>query len=362
MIEQILDRLTAVMFRVLGPAIRISNRVLDRLPRPLDPFRSIKLKLAILLGLAGTTGITVFWFGIGWIAWKTAFAAAAVGLITLQIFAHGMTKPLREMTAAARGMARGEYTRRVRATSRDEVGDLARAFNQMATDLGTADQQRRELIANVSHELRTPITALQGVLENLVDGVAEPDPEQLKTALAQTERLGRLVTELLDLSRLDAGVVALRVEELHAAKFLADSVAQARLAWPEITFELAPPDRSLRLQADPARLHQVFANLLDNAARHSPQDGTVTLTACQDGSTVQFEVIDAGPGIAPDLRERVFERFTRGDRSGTDGGTGLGLAIARWVVELHRGTISIADGGSGGSTGCRVRVILPILL
>lgn len=362
MIERILDRLTVVMFRVLGPAIRVSNRVLDRLPRPLDPFRSIKLKLAILLGLAGATGITVFFIGIGWIAWKTAISAALVGLITLQIFAHGMTKPLREMTAAARGMARGEYTRRVRATSRDEVGDLARAFNQMAADLGTADQQRRELIANVSHELRTPITALQGVLENLVDGVAQPDPEQLKTALAQTERLGRLVTELLDLSRLDAGVVALRVEELGAADFLAESVAQARLAWPQIAFELAAPPQPLRLRADPARLHQVFANLLDNAARHSPVGGTVTVTARQDGATVQFEVLDDGPGIAPELRERVFERFTRGDRSGTDGGTGLGLAIARWVVELHRGTISIANGAVRGSSGCRVRVILPILL
>jgi signal transduction histidine kinase len=170
------------------------------------------------------------------------------------------------------------------------------------------------------------------------------------------------VTELLDLSRLDAGVVALRLEELTASAFLAESVAQARLTWPQITFELWVPAQPLRLRADPARLHQVFANLLDNAARHSPQDGTVILTASQDDATVQFEVIDTGPGIAPDLRKRVFERFTRGDRSGTDGGTGLGLAIARWVVELHRGTISIADGASGGSSGCRVRVILPILL
>lgn len=362
MIEKILDRLTVVMFRVLGPLIRLSNRVLDRLPRPLDPFRSIKLKLAILLGLSGATGITVFWFGIGWIAWKTAISAAGVGLITLQVFAHGMTKPLREMTAAAREMARGNYSRRVRATSRDEVGDLARAFNQMSTDLGTADQQRRELIANVSHELRTPITALQGVLENLVDGVAEPDPDQLRTALAQTERLGRLVTELLDLSRLDAGVVALRMAEMEGTEFLRESVAHARLAWPQVRFELAAPAGPVPLTADPARLHQVFANLLDNAARHSPPDGTVTVGVQPIGGQIQFTVTDDGPGIAPELRERVFERFTRGDRSGTDGGTGLGLAIARWVVELHRGSISIGDAGTRGSHGCQVRVILPVLL
>ena len=134
----------------------------------------------------------------------------AVALLTSQVLAHGMTSPLREMTAAARAMARGDYTRRVRATCRDEVGELAQAFNQMADDLAAADRQRRELIANVSHELRTPITALQGVLENIVDGVAEPDPATLRTALHQTERLGRLVAELLDLSRLDAGVQPLR--------------------------------------------------------------------------------------------------------------------------------------------------------
>jgi signal transduction histidine kinase len=361
-IERILDHLTVIMFRVLGPLIRVSNRVLDRLPRPLDPFRSIKLKLAILLAISGFTGIAVFFLGIGWIAWRTAITAAAVGVLTLQIFAHGMTKPLREMTAAAREMARGDYSRRVRATSRDEVGDLARAFNQMSTDLAAADQQRRELIANVSHELRTPITALQGVLENLVDGVEQPDPDQLKAALAQTERLGRLVTELLDLSRLDAGVVALREEALEAATFLREAVAQARLAWPQIPFTLVVPPVALEMRADPARLHQVFANLIDNAARHSPPGGAITVRAHRDGESIVFEVIDEGPGIPPELRQRAFERFTRGDRSGTDGGTGLGLAIARWVVELHRGTISISDARSGDSSGCCVRVILPVLL
>src|SRR4028119_1298063 len=103
------------------------------------------------------------------------------------------------MASAASAMARGDYSRRVRATSRDEVGELARAFNQMAADLEAADRQRRELIANVSHELRTPITAVQAVLENIVDGVTPPDRATLSTALVQTERLGRLVTELLDL-------------------------------------------------------------------------------------------------------------------------------------------------------------------
>src|SRR5215213_3194147 len=118
-----------------------------------------------------------------------------------------MTSPLREMAAAASAMARGDYGRRVRATSRDEVGELARAFNAMAAELSDADRMRRELVANVSHELRTPLGALQALLENLADGVEPPDPAALRTALAQTERLGRLVAQLLDLSRLESGTL-----------------------------------------------------------------------------------------------------------------------------------------------------------
>ncbi|WP_455430591.1 HAMP domain-containing protein [Paractinoplanes durhamensis] len=177
------------------------------LPRPLDPVRSIKIKIGMNLIGAGAAGMTWFWLWLGWFPFWTSVTAIIVALTTLQFLAHGMTSPLREMTAAARRMAQGDYTRRVRATSRDEVGQLAEAFNQMAADLAAADRQRRDLIANVSHELRTPITALHGLLENIVDGVAEAEPAMMQTALAQTERLGRLVAELLDLSRVEAGVI-----------------------------------------------------------------------------------------------------------------------------------------------------------
>jgi signal transduction histidine kinase len=334
-----------------------------RMPQPLDPFRSIKLKLSVLLGIAGATGLVVFWLGVGFIDWKTAIASAAVGLVTLQVFAHGMTKPLREMTAAARSMARGDYSLRVRATSRDEVGELAKAFNHMAADLAAADERRRELIANVSHELRTPITALQGVLENLVDGVSEPDPATLKTALAQTERLGRLVGELLDLSKVDAGAVPLKIEEFDLKDFLNEAISSASLGYPTVHFVLDDPAAPTTITADSARLHQVFANLLDNAARHSPAGGTVTVSANRGLNVTVFDVADRGTGIPPSQRDRVFERFftnaSRGTPGGTDGGTGLGLAIARWVVGLHHGTIAIVDPPDG--VGCRVRITLPLL-
>ena len=176
--------------------------------RALDPVPSVKVKL----GSAGRgqrhrrlgrrhdrrrpAGVPI---------WLSIPVTVALALGVTQLLAVGMTSPLREMTAAAQRMARGDYSVRVTATSSDEVGELARAFNRMAEDLAAVDRQRRELVANVSHELRTPLTALCAVLENLADGVAEPDPATLRAALDQAERLSALVTDLLDLSRVDAG-------------------------------------------------------------------------------------------------------------------------------------------------------------
>ena len=335
-------------------------KLVDLLPRPLDPIRSIKLKLAILLVSSGGIAFAFFNWQIGWLPPKTTVAALVLALLTSQILAHGMTRPLREMTAAARAMAKGDYTRRIRATARDEVGELAHAFNQMAADLATADQQRRELIANVSHELRTPITALSGVLENLVDGVAEPDPGTLKTALHQTERLTTLVSELLDLSRLDAGAMPLELTDFDLADLLdevaAEAQAMAASAGRGVSFavEVEPPGATT--MADRGRLYQVVVNLLENAARHGPAGGEVRVHAQVREGELRIEVCDEGPGIPPADRARVFERFTRGERAG-GGGTGLGLAIARWVVDLHGGTIAAVEPESG--KGCRIRVTLP---
>jgi signal transduction histidine kinase len=332
----------------------------DLLPRPLDPISSIKLKISILLLASGGAGALYLWLKFRWLPPTPTMAfVIAIVLLTAQVLAHGMTRPVREMIVAARAMAQGDYTRRIRATSRDEVGQLATAFNQMAADLAAADQQRRELIANVSHELRTPIAALQAVLENVVDGVAEPDPATLRTALAQTERLGRLVTELLDLSRLDAGALTVEPDVFALEPMLADAVAEAEVAADvagrDIAFRInvSPPDLTAR--ADRERLHQVVVNLLDNAARHGPPGTDVRVIGHRDGGDLVLEVRDEGPGIAVEERDRVFHRFTRGERA-AGGGTGLGLAIARWVVDLHGGRIAVLDSTDGG---CRIRVTLP---
>ncbi|CDP88199.1 putative histidine kinase sensor of two-component system [Mycolicibacterium farcinogenes] len=325
----------------------------DRLPRPLDPFASFKVKTGLLVGGAILLASFTFWIGASWQFRYALLAALATSLILTQFLAHGMTSPLRQMTAAARAMARGDYSLRVRATSRDEIGQLATAFNQMAADLGAADEYRRGLIGNVSHELRTPITALRAVLENVVDGVVEPDPETMRMALSQTERLGELVTNLLDLSRVEGGAIPLQISRFDVDAFLREAVEHVSVSATDtpVTVKVTPPD--LKAVADPARLRQVVVNLVDNALRHSPAGGRVAVLAARDASGLRIEVTDQGPGIAPAERERVFERFTRGATS--DGGTGLGLAIARWAVELHGGVIEVMDTESG----CRIRVSIP---
>ncbi|MFC6012087.1 HAMP domain-containing sensor histidine kinase [Nocardia lasii] len=332
------------------------DRIADVLPRPLDRLRSIKLKLAVLMLCSGGVAFGYFRWQIGWLPPRTTLAAFVIALITSQFLAHGITRPLRQMTAAARHMAHGDYSFRVRASSRDEVGQLATAFNQMAADLAAADRQRRDLIANVSHELRTPVTALHAVLENLVDGVSEPDPATLRTALAQTERLGLLVSELLDLSSIEAGAFTLDRENLPVATLLAQVIAEAEVMTAALgrgvrfTTSVEPADAVV--YADRARLHQVLFNLLDNAARHGPSGGEVRVSVTARPEATVLEIQDEGPGIPEAERATVFDRFTRGGRT-DGGGTGLGLAIARWVIDLHGGTIAVADPGS------RMRVVLP---
>ena len=338
-----------------------------RLPdvRPLDRFSTIKIKLGVLVTATVTLAAFITWIGLynALGPSRTLPLAIAVSVLAVQVLARGMTSPLREMTSAARAMAAGDYSQRVRATSRDEVGQLAHAFNRMAEDLEQADTLRREMVANVSHELRTPVAGLRAQLENMVDGVTPADGPALEQALGQVERLGRLVTYLLDLSRLEAGAVALELRELPLHDFLEDLARELvpMTAAKGLDVHVTVEPSGLTVLADGERLHQVVVNLLHNAVRHSPEGGRIDLVARRQGRSVVLDVADEGPGIAPEDRHRVFDRFQRGsaaplaDATST-GGTGLGLSIVRWAVSLHGGTVEVADTASG----CTMRVRLPL--
>ncbi|MFC5212353.1 HAMP domain-containing sensor histidine kinase [Streptomyces coerulescens] len=343
-----------------------------------SPF-SIKTKLGALVVIAVliTTGLSMIAVRTQTeLRFITVFSMIATLLIT-QFVAHSLTAPLDEMNTVARSISQGDYTRRVKENRRDELGDLAETINLMADELEAQDQQRKELVANVSHELRTPIAGLRAVLENVVDGIAEADPETMRTALKQTERLGRLVETLLDLSRLDNGVVPLRMRRFEVWPYLSGVLKEANMVVSarggmasgsgshtrtdvHLHLDVSPPE--LTAHADPERIHQVVANLIDNAIKHSPPHGRVTVKARRGPlpESLELEVLDEGPGIPKSEWHKVFERFNRGavrrpHGPGSDGGTGLGLAIARWAVDLHGGRIGVAES----DRGCRILVTLP---
>jgi signal transduction histidine kinase len=331
--------------------------------RPLDFASSIKLKLGLVIVAAVAVTVIVVSLGnrAGLSPWLTGIAAALLALGMVQLLARGMTSPLREMVAATREMARGRYDRRVTATSRDEVGELARAFNAMATELAEVDRLRRDIVANVSHELRTPLGALRARLENLVDEVETADKATLSAMLAQVERLGDLVSQLLDLSKLESGAVPLQRSSISAAVLLAEVADEwrTRAEIRDVRVKTRVQTEPLMVKGDEARLHQVLSNLVANAVRHSPRGGVVLLTAGEVDGAVRLEVADEGPGIPQGESERVFERFYRSDsaRTSAEGGSGLGLAIARWIVDLHDGRIWVDDDAA--PMGCRLVIELP---
>ncbi len=321
----------------------------------------IKARLGgvIVAGVLVSAAAAVALDAAGVPVWAAALAAAALALAVVQLLARGLTRPLRAMAAASRALAAGDHAVRVEEAGAAETRELARAFNVMAAELAETDRRRRELVANVSHELRTPIGALQARLENVADGVERADADTVAAMLAQTRRLGRLVAQLLDLSRLEAQDGPFAVRPFAVADVLEAAAREARLAAPRGVGVRVDADPGLRVAGDPERVHQVVANLLENALRVSPRPGAVVVRAADGGpGRVRLEVLDQGPGIPPAEAARVFERFHRLDaaRTGDGGGAGLGLAIARWIVERHGGAIRVE---AAEPRGCRMVVELP---
>ena len=306
-------------------------------------------------GFLGRISATLgFLQSLWWQLLLSALVSAAIALALSRLLARGMTQPLRDMAKAARRMETGDYSQRVYTRSRDEVGQLADAFNTMSSELQQLEQLRRDLVANVSHELKTPITALRAHLENLLDGVEQPDPATLQVMLAQSERLGRLVEQLLDLSRLESGDVPLERNAVDLAPLVTQVLSEIDVARSDQGVTVAselPPDLP-PVYADRERIHQVLFNLLDNAVRFTPRGGRVEVKASRVDGHCEVRVVDTGVGVPPEHLPRLFERFYRANpsRSREDGGTGIGLAIARSVVEAHGGHISAESEQGKGST------------
>ena len=287
-------------------------------------------------------------------------ASAVIALILARLMARGMTQPLRDMALAAERLAHGDYSERVPITSRDELGRTAETFNRMATELENVERLRRDLVANVSHELKTPISALRAHLENLLDGVEEPNPKTISVMLQQSERLGRLVEQLLDLSRLESGVASMERTPVSLERVAARVIGEVQVGRETgARVDNRIPHGFPRVLADEERIHQVLFNLIDNALRFTPAGGAVIVSAVRQEGQCEISVEDTGPGIPEAHQPFVFERFYRVDpsRSRSDGGTGIGLTIAKSIVEGHGGRIWLDRSASGGAA---FRFTLPL--
>ena len=275
-----------------------------------------------------------------------AAAASASALVGALVVSRSISLPLRALRRTARRLADGELEARAPISGPSELRDVAGVVNEMSTALEGLLRAQRELVAAAGHDLRTPLTNLRAATEALEDGVGDP-AVHLASLQVQVERMTLLVDDLLDLSRLDAGVVPLDIAETALEPLLDDCLAlyaaDARTARVILERECPP---GLRGRCDPLQLGRVLSNLVGNAIRHTPPGGRVLVRA-SDG--VEVSVIDTGSGLPPGAGDRVFERFWRGDESRAAGGTGLGLAIARAIVELHGGTIRVADAPGGGA-------------
>jgi two-component system sensor histidine kinase BaeS len=283
-----------------------------------------------------------------------AGVAALFAIVCGLLLARTIVRPVRELTTASQRMAKGELGYNVRVQSRDEVGQLAAAFNQMSTDLKRADQTRRQMTADIAHELRNPLTVIGGYLDAMRVGDLQPTPPRLAAVYAEIQHLEHIVEDLRTLSLADAGALALNrqivgVNDLlgRLATRYAPQAAQHQI---HLRVENAPTDAVV--DVDEARMMQVLDNLMTNALRHTQGGGEIAVKAETTADAVRIRVTDSGEGIAPEDLPRVFERFYRSDQARTaeQGSSGLGLAIAKALVEAHNGKIAVESELGKGAT------------
>jgi len=263
-----------------------------------------------------------------------------------------MVLPLAEVTAAAKEVADGDLSARVRVEGPDDLKILSDSFNQMADALERNDRERRDMLADIAHELRTPLTVLRGKLEGILDGIYPADQEHIVPALEETYLLERLVDDLRLLTLAESRQLPFEKKELDLSDLSRHviSLFQAQAEENKIQLELEGADSHPQALLDPQRTEQVIGNLIGNALRYVPEGGRVWVDVRRDGDTVLVSVNDNGPGVPEDELPHLFNRFWRGDKSRTraSGGAGLGLAIARQLVEAQGGRISAADLPGGG--------------
>jgi len=326
-------------------------------------YGSLQLAVQVAsIGVGVVTGVTVL------LAAQTMFLSdhdrnlvllalalgTALGVSLAVAIGNSMGVDLDRLGATARKIADGDLTARTGVERRDELGMAAGAVDDMADRLEAAEEERRIFLASVGHDLRSPLASMKASIEALEDGLASDPQRYLRGIANDTEHLARLVDDLFLLSKVEAGRLELKPEPIDLIE-LADGAVEAAAAFASshgVSIH-ATAERSTEVDADGMAISRVVRNLIDNAVRHSPEGGVITVDVATEAETAVLRVIDEGPGFDPSVRESAFDRFVTADPSRA-GGAGLGLAIAKGIVTAHGGGIAIEDGPGG-----RVAVTLP---
>ncbi|MEO8519572.1 MAG: HAMP domain-containing sensor histidine kinase [Dermatophilaceae bacterium] len=292
-----------------------------------------------------------------WIA-VAAVVALLVALLASWVVTRLIARPIQAMTAATRAFTAGDRQARAGVHGPGELGELAGAFDLMADTVARSERDRRNLTADVAHELRTPLAALQAGLEELRDGLVEATPEGLAGLHDQSLRLGRVVSDLAELSAVEASGLPVQPTEVDLAQVAGDELAvhesQLRAAGLVVGSQLDGP---LMVRADSGRLHQAVGNLLANTARYCSPGDEVTLVLRAEGGQAVLDVVDSGPGIPEDELPQIFDRLWRGRAARKVAGSGIGLAVAREIVVAHAGTIEASSQEGAGTT---ITIRLPL--
>jgi len=283
----------------------------------------------------------------------TLFLTVLLCALISEQLARNMARPIWAMRNFAIQIGSGHLGEKLNIRQKDELGQLATELNRMSERLASLDKERRAFLANVSHELRTPVSNVQVTLEALASGAdEEPDLRGrfIQTALDETTRLSRLIKDLLDLGRLEAGITSLEQQPINLRDLINRAVRamESRMRSRGVDISMDVPD--VQLQGDPERLLQAFLNVLDNAIKHSIPDSQVFVFGKIEGVQVAVQIRDQGSGISESDLPHIFEQFYTGDRSRQGSGTGLGLAIARRIVEAHDGSITASSSVGKGAT------------
>jgi len=318
--------------------------------------------VAVALPLAAVTlgGLVMFHMDDDVKLLEVGAASASTALVAALLLGHSITRRVRSLEHAAARLADGELTARAPSDGPREVAQLGASFNEMATSIEQLFDARRQLVAWASHDLRTPLASIQAMLEAIEDGLAEPE-DYLPALGEQASALGGLIDDLFELAQIDAGALTLELHETPLRELVTSCVrgleAEARIR--QVRLELELPEPLPDVQCVPQHVQRVLLNLLTNALRHTPSDGSVVVTARPVGTELEVVVEDTGEGLTAEAQARMFERFWRADpaRVRAGGRAGLGLAIARGLIEAQGGRIWAENRSSGGA---RVGFSLPV--